>query len=180
MCGIAGFWNPEGLDDRADSALRSMVESLHHRGPDGRGYHVDRARGLGLGHARLSIIDLETGDQPLRSSDDRLWLVVNGEFYDYKRIRSELMTRGDRFTTRSDSEIALHLYRRHGLDFLHHLRGEFAFALFDATRETLYLVRDRFGIRPLFWRHDGGTLQFGSEAKAILAHPDVRPRLSAR
>ncbi len=180
MCGIAGFWNPRGLHGGAQEALGAMIEAQRHRGPDGSGRLLDETRGVALGHARLSIVDLHTGDQPIRSADDRLAVVVNGEFYDYKRARADLMTRGARFRTKSDSEIALHLYRRHGLEFVDRLRGEFALALWDAAEDTLLLVRDRFGIRPLFFRLHAGRLYFGSEVKALLAHPDVPARLDRR
>ncbi|HRI62396.1 MAG TPA: asparagine synthetase B, partial [Saprospiraceae bacterium] len=151
MCGITGFWSQRPL--RADDNLQliKMTERLHHRGPDGYGYHLDRENGLAMGHARLSIIDLQTGDQPLYSPDNNLILTVNGEFYDYKRIRTNLRLEGFKFKTKSDSEIALPLYQKHGLDFVQHLRGEFAFALFDQKEKRLILVRDRFGIKPLHY-----------------------------
>jgi len=133
-----------------------------------------------MGHTRLSIIDLETGDQPLRSLDGDVVLTVNGEFYDYKRIRAELACEGELFRTKSDSEIAIPLYRDKGLDFVHRLRGEFAFALFDEKRERLVLVRDRFGIKPLYYRLTDDAVYYGSEVKAVLAHPDVPKRLCPR
>ena len=151
------------------------MDTLHHRGPDGRGSHVDRARGLAMGHTRLTIIDLHTGDQPLKSRAGNKILTANGEFYDFKRHRSLAMAEGARYSCKSDSEIALTLYDKYGLDFFPHLRGEFAFALFDGDRDELLLVRDRFGIRPLFYHlsPDGKTLVYGSEVKSVLAHPDV-------
>jgi asparagine synthase (glutamine-hydrolysing) len=153
---------------------------LHHRGPDGHGVHLDQARGLAMGHTRLSIIDLETGDQPLHSGDGRKVLTTNGEFYDYKVIRTRLMCDGARFSSKTDSEIALHLYERKGLDCVHDLRGEFAFALFDADKEQLVLVRDRFGIKPLYVQVGAGGVRWGSEIKAILAHPSVTAKLSSQ
>lgn len=178
MCGIAGFWKP-GADPSA-RVLDGMLEAIHHRGPDGRGAHLDAQRGLAMGHARLSIIDLDGGHQPLfeRPGDPSgMVLTVNGELYDYKRIRARLTCDGERFTTKSDSEIALHLYRRHGLGFLEHLRGEFAFALFDAEQERMILVRDRFGIKPLYYRLTEDFLAWGSEVKSVLMHPDVPRKL---
>lgn len=154
-----------------------MLETLDHRGPDGRGRFLHPEHGVALGHTRLSINDLSGGDQPLRSRDHQLVLTTNGEFYDFKQHRSALMAEGERFATKSDSEIALGLYRKHGLDFVHHLRGEFAFALYDQPRRRLLLVRDRFGIRPLFYRLTPDTLVYGSEVKALLAHPDVPRQL---
>ena len=133
-----------------------------------------------MGHARLSVIDPAGGAQPLYGAAGELILTANGEFYDYKRVRTDLTASGDRFATKSDSEIALHLYERHGLDFIEHLRGEFAFALFDARRDRLILVRDRFGVRPLYYRLDGDALYYGSEVKAVLAHPEVPSRIDAR
>ena len=177
MCGIAGFWKAEGLASGDREALRRMIEVQRHRGPDGSGEHVDERSGLALGHARLAIIDLNTGAQPLLDAERKLALVVNGEFYDYKRIRAALMTTGSRFRTKTDSEIALHLYERHGLDFVEHLRGEFAFAMYDGKRDQLILVRDRFGIRPLFYAVRDGSIYFGSEVKAVLANGAVPARL---
>jgi asparagine synthase (glutamine-hydrolysing) len=178
MCGIAGYWNSKGLESDAQHRLSQMTETLHHRGPDGYGYHLAPSKGLAMGHARLSIIDLESGDQPLFSHDLEQVITVNGEFYDYKRIRTNLRLEGFQFTTKSDSEIALPLYTKHGLDFVDHLRGEFGFALFDAKKDQLILVRDRFGIKPLFYHIKNGVVYWGSEIKALLAHPDVTGKLN--
>lgn len=180
MCGFAGFWKPSGLEATAEQNIRDMVRVQAHRGPDGEGYHLDRESGLALGHARLTIIDLHTGCQPMLTPDKSLAMVVNGEFYEYKRIRSSLMTLGERFQTKSDSEIMLPLYRRYGLDMMPRLRGEFAFALFDAGARRLILGRDRFGIRPLFYHLRDNAVYFGSEAKVVLRHPDVPVRLDRR
>lgn len=180
MCGIAGYWKPKGLEDLAQSNLLRMMEVQSHRGPDGVGDWLDRERGVAFGHTRLTIIDLISGAQPLRSRDGKYALVVNGEFYDYKRIRSELMTEGAKFSTKSDSEIALHLYERHGLDMMSMLRGEFAFALYDFERDQLVLVRDRFGIRPMFYHLTESACYFGSEVKVLLQHPDVPKKLDRK
>ena len=177
MCGITGFWKPRGLDDGAAAVLERMMGLLHHRGPDGQGVHLDRALGLAMGHTRLSIIDLQTGAQPLFGPGKKLVMTVNGEFYDYKPHRAELACLGERFATKSDSEIALHLYRLLGLPFVERLRGEFAFALFDQEERQLLLVRDRFGIKPLYYRLSDSGLLYGSEIKAILAHPETPRRL---
>lgn len=178
MCGITGFWDPTTPDREA--TLRRMLGVLHHRGPDGQGMHLDADRGLALGHARLSIIDLDTGDQPIRLPNEGLVLTHNGEFYDYKPIRARLATDGRRFVTKSDSEIALHLYAKHGRAFVESLRGEFAFALFDEKRDELLLVRDRFGIKPLYYHADERGLRWGSEVKALLQHPSVKAELDPR
>lgn len=158
--------------------MTKMTHRLRHRGPDGFGYHKDVEKGLAMGHARLSIIDLETGDQPLFDTDRSLVLTVNGEFYDYKRIRTFLRLEGFGFKTKSDSEIALPLYRKHGLSFVEHLRGEFAFALFDNREQRLILVRDRFGIKPLFYHIGKNGVYYGSEIKALFAHPAVPRQFS--
>jgi len=180
MCGIAGFWRTAGRSSDINENIRKMTTILRHRGPDGFGYHVDDKNGLAMGHARLSIIDLKTGDQPLFNNNKKHVFTGNGEFYDYKRIRAELTCDGARFSTKSDSEIALHLYQRKGLDFVHDLRGEFAFALFDETKHRLILVRDRFGIKPLFYHISNNDIYWGSEVKAVLQHPDVPVALSAQ
>lgn len=181
MCGITGIFRAAGLQDRDRGALPKMMALLHHRGPDGNGNHFDPAAGIAMGHTRLSIIDLsEKGNQPLLDMEQGLVLTVNGEFYDYKTLRAHFATKGERFTTKTDSEIAIKLYGAHGLDFVHHLRGEFALALYDQRRQRLVLVRDRFGVRPLFYRVANDTLFYGSEMKAMLAHPDVPARLSER
>ncbi|TNE52645.1 MAG: asparagine synthase (glutamine-hydrolyzing) [Bacteroidetes bacterium] len=178
MCGITGFWKNKPLQWEDSMHLTYMTERLHHRGPDGYGYHIDNDTGLGMGHARLSIIDLETGEQPIFGPQQQQILTVNGEFYDYKRIRTNLRLEGFRFTTKSDSEIALPLYEKHGLDFVEHLRGEFAVALFDQKRQQLILIRDRFGIKPLFYHIGREGVFYGSEIKALFAHPEVPRRFS--
>lgn len=178
MCGIAGFFSTQTLNSDSGQNLERMLERIHHRGPDGRGRHLAPEDGLAMGHTRLSIIDLNTGSQPLFNREKNQVLTVNGEFYDFKRYRSTAMAEGERFSCKSDSEIALSLYNKHGLDFVQHLRGEFAFALYDGANDQLILVRDRFGIRPLFFHQRGNTLYYGSEVKALLAHPDIPRKLS--
>ena len=180
MCGITGYWTPSGLEKDARRLLENMTKTLYHRGPDGYGYHLDQKRGLAMGHARLSIIDLHTGGQPLYSQDRKNVLTVNGEFYDYKHIRTSLRLKGDVFTSKSDSEIALPLYRKYGLDFVSQLRGEFAFVLYDGEDNKLILVRDRFGIKPLFYHIRDGNVYWASEVKALLANPSVPKKFSPR
>lgn len=161
--------------------LVGMAAIQHHRGPDGFG--IRRMPGVGFAHARLSIVDLDEnrGRQPFQSADGSLMLTKNGELYDYQRIRADLTARGARFQTKSDSEMVLHLYPRLGLDAaLPHLRGEFAFALYDRNEDRLMLVRDRFGIKPLYWTEVNGTLVFGSELKVLFAHPEVPRRFNAQ
>lgn len=177
MCGIAGFIYADRARPVDPETLVAMAAIQHHRGPDGFGWQ--RAEGIGMSHARLSIIDLDEnrGRQPFVSDDGRLMLAKNGELYDYKRIRADLTTRGARFRTKSDSEMILHLYPRYGLEgTLAQLRGEFAFALYDRDDDSLVLVRDRFGIKPLYWCEIDGGVVFGSELKVLLAHPEVPRR----
>ena len=147
MCGIVAVVSARDVID--EDALRRATLRLEHRGPDAQRWWIAPHRRVGLGHARLSIIDLATGDQPIANEDGRLRIVVNGEFYGYEPIQRELEQRGHRLRTRSDSEIALHLYEDLGADCLRRLRGEFAFALWDEANETLFAARDRFGIKPL-------------------------------
>lgn len=177
MCGIAGLWSPNAPKNADQALAEKMADTLFHRGPDGRGFHVDADKGLAMAHTRLSIIGLDAGTQPIYGREDDgtqdLILTANGEFYDYKRLRGLLRTDGYSFNTKTDSEIALKLYDKHGLDFMPHLRGEFAFTLYDAKQDRLILVRDRFGIRPLFYHVGEEGFFWGSELKAMLAHPAV-------
>ena len=167
MCGIVGVFSRHQPVHAA--VLERATRSLHHRGPDGQRQWVSADRRVGLGHARLSIIDLTTGDQPIASEDGRTRIVVNGEFYGYEAIRQELQQRGHRLKTKTDSEIALHLYEDLGVHCLEHLRGEFALVLWDENRRRLFAARDRFGIKPLFYAWVGETLYIASEVKALFA-----------
>jgi asparagine synthase (glutamine-hydrolysing) len=167
MCGIVAMCSPS--EPISAVSLEKATLRLAHRGPDGQRWWVSDDRRVGLGHARLSIIDLATGDQPIASEDESLHIVVNGEFYDFERAQRDLEGRGHRLRTRSDSEIALHLYEYLGTACLHSLRGEFAFALWDGPNDTLFAARDRFGIKPLFYAHHAGTLYLASEIKALFA-----------
>ncbi|MDQ8189219.1 asparagine synthase (glutamine-hydrolyzing) [Roseibacillus persicicus] len=182
MCGIAGFFSTKPLPDNTSEIVDAQLESIRHRGPDSFNAHLDRERGLALGHSRLIINDFEHGAQPLATPDKSHYLTVNGEFYNFKRHRSNLMAEGQRFLTKSDSEIALGLYRKFGIDFLQELRGEFAIVLYDQEKDELLLARDRFGVRPLFYyvSSNKDTLVWGSEAKAVLAHPEVEARLDPK
>ena len=180
MCGIAGVLHFDA-ERRADAAtLDVMTDALAHRGPDGRGVHLDGP--LGLGHRRLAVIDPSpAGAQPLANEDRTVWAVVNGELYGLEAQRAELEARGHRFRSRSDSELLVHLYEEHGDACVTHLRGMFAFALWDARRRRLLLGRDRFGQKPLVYRLGRRGVHFASEPKGILADPDVprRPDLDA-
>ena len=149
--------------------LRRALRTLHHRGPDGQKTWLSADGQVALGHARLSIIDLATGDQPIANEDESVRIVANGEFYDYERVQAELERGGHRLRTRSDSEIALHLYEDLGTQGVHRLRGEYAFVLWDARSRKLIAVRDRFGVKPLFYAEHDGVLYLASEMKALFA-----------
>jgi len=167
MCGIVTVFCPDEPVD-ADR-LAKATQALHHRGPDGQRQWIAPDRHIGMGHARLSIIDLATGDQPIANEDESLHIVVNGEFYDHDRIRGELLVRGHELRTQSDSEIALHLYEDLGTHCLEQLRGEFAFVLWDERNQVLFAARDRFGIKPLYYAEIGHKVYLASEAKALFA-----------
>ena len=167
MCGIVALFSRR--DPISAAVMQRATQSLYHRGPDGQQHWISPDRRIALGHARLSIIDLATGDQPIASEDGRTRIIVNGEFYDYQTIQRELEQAGHRLRTRSDSEIALHLYEDLGTQCLHRLRGEFAFVVWDETHRTLFAARDRFGIKPLFYAFHNETLYFASEVKALFA-----------
>lgn len=177
MCGIAGLWSPPGAEPPRAEELRTMVGALHHRGPDGQGLRIDGA--IGLGHARLSIIDLEGGAQPLANEDERIWVVFNGEIFNYLELRAELIAQGHRFRTASDTEVLVHLYEQHGEAFVERLNGQFAIALWDGPRQRLVLARDRVGIRPLFHAEVDGRIAFASEIKSLFTLPGLARRLDA-
>ena len=162
MCGICGIASPRGADP---ARLAAMSATLVHRGPDSDGAWVDGA--VGLAARRLSIIDLETGDQPLTNEDGSVVVVQNGEIYNYRELRAELEAQGHRFRTHGDTEVLAHLYEQHGDGFAPLLRGMFAVAIWDGRTERLVLARDRFGIKPLYYRPDGGGLEFASELRAL-------------
>jgi len=145
MCGIVAMFSQHG--SVTAESLQRATRSLHHRGPDGQRYWIASDCRVGLGHARLSIIDLTTGDQPIANEDETLRIIVNGEFYGYEAIQKELEQAGHRLRTRSDSEIALHLYEDLGAHCLHRLRGEFALVLWDSVNRTLFAARDRSSTR---------------------------------
>lgn len=167
MCGIVAVFADAG--GVSEAVLAPALASLDHRGPDGRQRWISPDGRVGLGHTRLSIIDLETGSQPIANEDETLRIIVNGEFYDYERVQRALERAGHRLRSRSDSEIALHLYEDLGLDCIERLRGEFAFVLWDEKRQRLVAVRDRYGIKPLFYSFHNGALYLASEMKALFA-----------
>ncbi|MCO7224381.1 asparagine synthase (glutamine-hydrolyzing) [Pleionea sp. CnH1-48] len=183
MCGIAGVFHHAKDNSIDPQLLVNMAAIQYHRGPDDFGYVNPEGLGMGMSHARLSIIDLnkERGRQPHLSSNKDYFLVHNGEFYDFQKIRAELTSLGDRFKSKSDSEIILHLFPRYGIEkTIEFLRGEFAFALYDKKDDCLYLVRDRFGVKPLYWTETEDGIVYGSELKVLFAHPKVRRELTAQ
>jgi asparagine synthase (glutamine-hydrolysing) len=176
MCGICGVvYNESGAAPRQD-ALLAMREAMHHRGPDEAGLYV--GPGIGLGHRRLRIIDLSNGRQPIANEDGQIQVVFNGEIYNFRELRARLEARGHRFTTRSDTEVIVHLYEEVGGDFASHLEGMFAIALWDARKRSLWLARDHLGKKPLFYYEDPEKLVFASELKAVLAYAAVPVHVS--
>jgi len=167
MCGIFGIYSFN--KDVSTSSLTNAVNSLYHRGPDNQNIWISNNHKVGLAHARLSIIDLHTGEQPISNENNNCHIVVNGEFYDFEKIRMALQSEGYQFKTSSDSEIALHLYQKQGIKCLESLRGEFAFCLYDELNQTFIAARDRFGINPLYYAEHNGQLYIGSEIKSLLA-----------
>lgn len=175
MCGIAGILNLTDLAPPAEGVLRDMLGTLRHRGPDEFGIYL--ARQVALGNARLSIVDVDGGQQPMSNEDGRYWIVFNGEIFNHHELRAELEARGHRFATRCDTEAIVHLFEDEGPRGFARLNGQFSIALWDARERTLFLARDRVGVRPLFYTRAGGTLVFGSEVKALLAAPEVHAQL---
>ena len=177
MCGICGVWEYGANEGSVEpSLIARMRDQMTHRGPDDSGeLSFDDRRG-GFGFRRLSIIDLSSaGHQPMHGCDDRTWLVYNGEIYNHATIREQLEARGHKYASRTDSETILHLYEERGLDFIHEIEGDYAIALWDAAKQQLVLVRDRIGVKPLYFYHRDGRFIFASEIKAILEHPAVTP-----
>jgi asparagine synthase (glutamine-hydrolysing) len=177
VCGIAGLVGANGLDRDAPMRAVRMRDVIAHRGPDGVGLYSD-TRGA-LVHCRLSIVDLAAGHQPMANETGTIWVSYNGEIYNHAELRADLERRGHRYRTRSDTETILHAYEEWGDDCVHRFRGMFAFAIWDSPKRRLLLVRDRLGIKPLYWCRAGDTLIFGSEIKAILASDLVEARVNA-
>lgn len=160
MCGIVGFnWNDQNL-------LARMMETVHHRGPDESGYFIDDF--VSLGHRRLKIIDLESGRQPIYNEDESVVVIFNGEIYNHRVLREDLEKRGHRFYTNSDTEVIVHAYEEYGIDCVHQFNGMFAFAIYDIGKKGLHIVRDRIGVKPLYYYFDGNRFLFASEIKALL------------
>lgn len=174
MCGIVGFAQGPGASIGVED-VRRMADAIRHRGPDDEGFHA--SEGVILGMRRLSIIDLAGGHQPIPNEDETVWVVCNGEIYNYRELRAQLERLGHRFRTHSDVEVIVHLYEEHGLDFVSRIGGMFAIALWDTRLRRLVLVRDRFGQKPLYVAEHGGGLAFASEVKSLLRLPGFRAEL---
>src|SRR6202521_4509325 len=176
MCGIAGILE-FGRDARASAAaLREMCRVISHRGPDDDGFYTDGSVGIGM--RRLSIVDVAGGHQPISNEDGTLWIVFNGEIYNHLVLREQLIARGHRYGTHSDTETVIHLFEEYGSDCVQHLRGMFAFAIWNRNTKTLFIARDRLGIKPLYYKLTPERLLFGSEIKAVLAHGGIRPEFN--
>ena len=175
MCGIAGYLSRNYAIELDKKTLPRMVSLLRHRGPDGQGTFMDGP--IGLGHARLSIIDVAGGAQPMCNEDESIWITFNGEIFNYLELRRELLERGHRMATSSDTEVILHLYEEEGPDCVNRLNGQWAFAIWDRKMRRLLLARDRLGVRPLFYTITDGRLLFASEMKSLLCHPAVSRRV---
>ena len=171
MCGIVGVCDLSGARPVEESTLRAMLGTIRHRGPDQFGMYLDDH--VGLGNARLSIIDLSTGQQPISNEDGSLWIVFNGEIFNHPELRLELESRGHRFSTMCDTEVVLHAYEEYGPDCLSRFNGQFALAVWNSRDRSLFMARDRLGVRPLYYAVADGALVFGSEIKAILAGPGI-------
>ena len=178
MCGICGKLNFEANTPVSPGLLKSMADAIAHRGPDDEGYYASGP--VGLGFRRLSIIDLHTGHQPIANEDGTVWIVFNGEIYNFQELREQLLAKGHKFTSKTDTEVIVHLYEEYGADCVTRLRGMFAFAIWDERKQLLMLARDRVGIKPLYYWKGPSSLIFGSEIKAILADPDCSPEVDPR
>ncbi len=175
MCGIAGVLNLREAPPPSLETGQAMLAMIRHRGPDGFGIYRDPD--VLLGNARLSIVDLAGGDQPISNEDGTVWIVFNGEIFNHVELRPGLEARGHRFSTHCDTEVVVHLYEEYGPDCLQHLNGQFAIAIWDRRQQTLFLARDRMGVRPIFYTINAGRLIFGSEVKALLAAPGVQAEI---
>ena len=176
MCGIAGILNLSSTRSPEIADLEKMVHMLHHRGPDDYGFYTDNH--VGLAHARLSIIDIEGGHQPIHDDAKDIWTVFNGEIFNYIEIKEKLLKEGVKFYTNSDTEVIVHLYKKYGLDFVQHLNGQFSIALWDKPAKRLMLIRDRAAIDPLFYYKEADRFYFASEVKSIIPCMKTSPRLN--
>lgn len=176
MCGICGVFHGDRAHKVERATLEAMNHQILHRGPDDAGFYV--SENVGLAMRRLSIIDLKTGQQPVSNEDGTVWIVYNGEIYNHAELRSQLEARGHQYRSKSDTETIVHLYEEYGPECVRHLRGMFAFVLWDQRRRKLFAARDRLGIKPFYYLWDSGVLLFASEIKALLAYPRVHAELN--
>ena len=177
MCGIVGKYNLQPGEPVSPELIKAMCDKIIYRGPDDSGVYVDGE--IGLGHRRLSIIDLsELGHQPMASQDKMIWITYNGEIYNFQVLRDDLITKGYTFKSNTDTEVIIYLYQEYGVGCLKYLRGMFAFVIWDQRKSILFLARDRIGKKPLFYYHDGGTFVFASEIKSILEDPSVKKEIN--
>jgi len=175
MCGIAGIFDWQNKKQVQTEALEKMIAAQYHRGPDECGFLYDKEFAMGM--SRLSIIDLNSGSQPIHNEDKSVWVVFNGEIYNYRELRPELEKQGHRFYTNSDTEVIVHLYEQYGLDFVQHLNGQFAISIWDVKKKQLVLARDRVGIRPMFYVQQNGKLAYASEVKSFFACGELQAEL---
>src|SRR2546423_598724 len=173
MCGICGQFNFGRNESVQPDTIRRMTQTMVHRGPDDDGYYFSGS--LGLGFRRLSIIDLAGGHQPMSDLEETVWVMLNGEIYNFKELRAELEQRGHRFRTRSDTEVIIHGYKEWGTEVLNHLNGMFGLAIWDVNNQRLVVARDAMGIKLVYYRIANGQLTFGSEIRAILAAESCKP-----
>lgn len=173
MCGICGQLSSGFVDQKS---LKKMADELCHRGPDDEGFYIDG--GLGLANRRLSIIDLETGSQPISNEDESVWITFNGEIYNYLELKEDLIKQGHRFKTKTDTEVIVHLYEQYGTECVKRLRGMFAFAIWDRKTESLFLARDPLGQKQVYYTNEQGLFTFASEIKSILVNQHIRPKLN--
>src|SRR5882724_11846335 len=173
MCGIAGHFNFQRREPVERETIVRMTRSIAHRGPDDEGFFI--AGPVGLGFRRLSIIDLAGGHQPMSDAEGTVWIIFNGEIYNYRELRAELQSKGHQFRTNSDTEVIVHGYKEWGTDVFNHLNGMFGLAIWDARNERLVVARDAMGIKLIYYKIRNGQLTFGSEIRAVLAAEDSKP-----
>jgi asparagine synthase (glutamine-hydrolysing) len=178
MCGIAGVFNYKAQRAISKNTLKNMTSLLKHRGPDEEGLYIDQQAGIGLGHRRLNIIDLMTGKQPMSDNEEDIWIVYNGEIYNFPELKKDLQSKGYYFRTTSDTEVIIYFYKEYGKKAFARLNGIFAFAIYDKKEKSVILVRDHFGIKPLYYTFSNGRLLFGSEIKTILQNSSVKKELN--
>src|SRR5438128_2695498 len=175
MCGICGQFNFVRNEPVEPEIIRRMTDSIRHRGPDDEGYLISGP--LGLGFRRLSIIDLAGGHQPMSDAEETVWIIFNGEIYNFKELRAELQAKGHGFRTNSDTEVIIHGYKEWGTDIFNHLNGMFGLAIWDVPNQRLVVARDAIGIKLIYYKIDNGKLTFGSEIRAVLAAEDSKPEV---